>query len=147
MTTTSAATILERIIRCLSYLSIGTIAWWIVLVPVGTHPAVSLSLGLVLTIIWTAFLATSIPAAGFTLLGRFQTEYALLPWFGGAVVVAALGTWVRVFTTSSGFFPLALLITYVAFELTLRFINLQRLVSLARREGGRGKRWTRHGSK
>lgn len=131
--------LLERGLRAAGYACIGVMG---VLLLVFPPAQLGDDLGRALTPIWCAFILTSLPAAIAAAVGRYRAEYALIPWFTGALFLAVLHEWWKIpgggYTT-----PAALYDTALIFLLSVRFVTLHQLVKI-RLEGDE---WTRRPSK
>lgn len=82
----------DRMFRGAGYLLIGMGAIWLL-----SHPpsGMTTALGFWLTLTWCAFILTSVPAAVAVFRGSYATEFALLPFFTGALVIALYYGWSR----------------------------------------------------
>lgn len=88
----------EQIGRALAYLFtalIGFGAAWFPRVLSDSGENTTERLGLVMWI-WVGFMATAVPAAVATLMGRHRIEFILIPLFTVALAVANLNAWVNV---------------------------------------------------
>lgn len=132
--------IAERILRGLSYLGVALAAIWLLVLPPS---GVGSDLGRTLTVIWCAFLLTSVPAAIGAFLGRYRAEYACIPWFVGALILALIHAWFEVSGGALEIAPRALISTALVFKVAARFVALHQLVKVRPKEGP----WTRRPSK
>lgn len=117
---------LERVIRAAAYACVGLSGVWFLLF---ARASISSALGHILTPIWACFLLAALPAALATILGRYRAEYACLPWFAGALVLAVIWEWLRV---AHGFSspPRSLINTALSCLFIVRFISLHQLVKV-----------------
>jgi hypothetical protein len=133
----------ERVLRASAYFLICASGLWSLAVPPGhTGTTLPSTLGSCLTVIWSLFILTSLPAAIVTLLGRYRVEYSLIPWFSGALFMAVVYEWWKV-SLGSEIVPHALFNSTLVFLLTVRFVTLHQLV----RVKPKGETWTRTLSK
>jgi hypothetical protein len=100
-------------------------------------------LGRVLTVVWCGFLLTAVPAAVSTFLGKYRGEYACIPWFNGALILAVVHSWIQVCTGSLDIAPRALTTTALVCFIAARFVTLHQLVKIR----PKGELWTRRPSK
>lgn len=130
----------ERVLRGLGYLSVGlTAAWLLILPPSG----IATDLGKLLTIVWSCFLLTAVPAALAAFTGKYRAEYACIPWFSAALILALIHSWILVFNGALDFAPRTLVTGAFVCLVASRFASLHQLVKIR----PKGDRWTRKSSK
>lgn len=130
----------ERILRALGYLGIGAAAVWILVLP---PTSMASDLGKILTAIWCCFLLMALPASVAAFIGRYRGEYACIPWFGGAMVLALLHSWIEAVNGAPDVTPRALSTTALVLFISARFVTLHQLVKVM----PKGEPWTRKRSR
>jgi hypothetical protein len=130
----------ERVLRGAGYLGVGFAAVWLLILPPSS---IGSDLGRILTVVWCGFLLAAIPAAVSAFAGRYRGEYASIPWFGGAIILAVLHSWIQVFAGSVDITPRALTNTALVLFIAARFVTLHQLVKIR----PKGELWTRRPSK
>lgn len=89
----------EQIGRALAYTFtalIGFSAVWFPRVLTDGGETTAQRLGGAVVWVWAGFMATALPAAVATMLGRHRVEYILIPLFTVALLVANLNAWYNV---------------------------------------------------
>lgn len=89
-------------------------------------------LEVIIVLVWGMFILVALPAAITALYGLYRIEYFLLPWFGGGMVLACIGTWLSTIFKDHSLGPRALMVTALVFLIALRYSSLQELVRLNR---------------
>lgn len=128
------------IFRGLGYLGVACAAAWLLVLPPSS---ITSDLGRILTVVWCLFLLTAIPAAVSAFMGRYRGEYACIPWFNGALLLAVLHAWLEVAAGDLNVAPRALITTALVFKVAGRFVALHQLVKVM----PKGEPWTRKRSR
>lgn len=126
----------DRVFRGTGYFLIGLGAIWLL-----THPptAMMTALGFWLTLLWCAFIITSIPAGLAVYKGDFTREFTLLPFFTGALVIALIFGWSRFSTAPESGLRL-FIVSGLVLLLVARWFKIRALVQ--RPLGRKQWRWT-----
>lgn len=82
----------EVLWRAAAYLSAGSLGLFVMLA-IPPDLGVRSVLGYWSTILWAAFMSTSLVAVYATLRGQYRVEYIVLPLFGVALLVASVVRW------------------------------------------------------
>lgn len=134
-------TLVERLLLAAGYLFTGGIGASVLLWP--AYNSVTDALGVIMTVVWAAFIMSSLLCVPAAILGRYRVEYVLIPFFTTALAVAVISTW---FHTAEDPSITARACTATALVLTfsLRYASLSRLLKNKRSlERGRWL-WTRN---
>lgn len=131
-------TFAERLLRGMSYFCVGLLGIWVltqILIPVHDHsPSLYVFSVLIkyLAIAWVLFLLVAFPAAVAAWLGKYQVELLCIPWFTGALLVADVASWVRVFEPGGNSAMIGSLLVTLALcvKLISRYVYLAKLVNL-----------------
>jgi hypothetical protein len=136
---------LERAARAGAYAFTALIGLSVILDPPDN--SVKTALGLTLTVIWSVFILSAVFCIPGAILGRYRVEYALLPLFTAALLVAVLAIWFHAgddsFLVPRASASSALICLFIARWGALHKI-LQTLEHMAERAG---PTWTRPQSK
>ena len=123
----------EQIARCCSYLFIGVLGVFALIIPFQSVET-SRTPGYLgwATVIWGLFLLTSLPAAVATLFGRWRVEYMMLPLFGSGLAVAIVSAWIYVARSGDLLtMPRTSIATALLCLLVVRILALHRVTKVA----------------
>lgn len=121
----------DRIARAIGYGFISVVGFVAVL-NAGTGPALQQGLGWA-ALIWAVFILTAVPAAVAAFLGRYIVEYALLPFFGIALLLAIGIAWFFVINDPT-LLPRLAASSALWFLLLNRFLILNRVLRVPKDE-------------
>lgn len=127
----------EKVTRGIGYLLIGLGAVWLLINPPS---AMLTALGFWLTLLWCGFIITSIPAGLAVFRGDYATEFALLPFFTGALTIAVMFGWSRFATAPESGLRL-FIVSGLVLLLVARWFKIKSLIQRPARGGVRRWRW------
>lgn len=127
MPTVTPPTLDEQIMRGLAYMFTAAVGGSVLTTSIyGT--LIERQLGYV-AIIWAVFMLTGIPAAIATILGQYRYEYAMLPCFTSALLVANLLAWSAIIAGGDDTaIPRACVSSALVLMLSWRWRSLHRLI-------------------
>lgn len=127
----------DKVCRGSGYLSFGLGAIWLLINP---PTAMTTALGFWLTLLWCGFIITSIPAGLAVYRGNYATEFALLPFFTGALLIAVMFGWSRFASAPESGLRL-FIVSGLVLLLVARWFKIKNLFVRPVRGGVRRWRW------
>lgn len=115
----------EQRLRCMAYLLIAAVGGYAMVAPSPT--VIENRLGLV-SVIWSLFILTAVPAAVAALLGRFRIEAILLPLFSSALLVAVVNAWFNTVPDDPTAFSRTCIASALVCACGIRWIQLHRVM-------------------
>lgn len=141
MPETHEPTLGERILLAAAYLFTGGIGVSVYIWP--PFDSVTDALGAGMTLIWSAFIMSSLLCVPAALNGKFKVEYLLIPFFTTALIVSVVSLWFHT-TEDPTLVARACTATALILSFSLRYFRLHRLIKADKSLDRGRKLWTRN---